>query len=373
MRRIAIATGTRAEWGLLHPVYRALDSMPGVEPLVVGGGLHLIGAHPTIGEIGVPVAAEVPMQRDGETGRTADACALGRGITGFSDVFARLAIDTVVVLGDRIEAFAGAAAASVGGGLVVHVHAGDRAEGVADEAMRHAITKLAHAHACATEQSAERVRRMGEDPTRVVVTGSPAIDGLDDIQPLGDDRYAELGAPTVVVLHHPAGLPDHHETAYAGAIAEATAGERVVWLVSNRDPGCEAVDRVRTRTITEHRLPSIDHLERATFIALLKRVGANSGVLVGNSSAGLIEAAALKLPAINIGPRQAGREQPASVLDVDGPDVDAIRAAMTTAQQLDGEGLTHPYGDGQAGERIAALAHSLDPADRALRRKRNSY
>src|SRR5205814_7191599 len=117
--------------------------------------------------------------------------ATGRGIAGFARVFEEIRPDWVVVLGDRIEAFAAASAASIGGWALAHIHGGDRAEGIADEAMRHAITKLAHLHLAATPQSGERIARMGERPAHVHVVGSPALDELGSIPALPEARYAD--------------------------------------------------------------------------------------------------------------------------------------------------------------------------------------
>ncbi|MBY0260816.1 MAG: UDP-N-acetylglucosamine 2-epimerase, partial [Phycisphaerales bacterium] len=138
--RVAVVTGTRAEFGLLRPVMDAIKARKDLQLLVVAGGAHLLAPARTIREVesAYTVAATVPMQRPGQTGRAADAAALGRGVSGFAKAFADLKPDWVVVLGDRIEALAAGSAASVAGIAVCHIHGGDRAEGIADEAMRHA-------------------------------------------------------------------------------------------------------------------------------------------------------------------------------------------------------------------------------------------
>ena len=137
MRRIAVVTGTRAEWGLLRSVCSAIDAHAELELVIVAGGAHFLPPVPTIHEVrsfGAPMQ-EFSMQREGETGRLADAAAFGRGVTNLASIVALLTPDVVVVLGDRIEALAAASAASIGGICVAHIHGGDRAEGVADEAM----------------------------------------------------------------------------------------------------------------------------------------------------------------------------------------------------------------------------------------------
>ena len=161
------------------------------------------------------------MQVPGESGRLADARALGRGIAVLADILATISPDIVLVLGDRIEAFAAASAAAIGGIRVAHIHGGDRAEGVADESMRHAITKLAHVHFPASAESAQRILSLGEQPATIHLVGSPSVDGLAAMPALGDARYGELGAPEFVFLMHPCGRSDDAEYADAAAALDA--------------------------------------------------------------------------------------------------------------------------------------------------------
>lgn len=382
IRTVAVVTGTRAEFGLLRPVMRAIERSPRLRLRVAVAGAHLLPPARTIREVEAEfaVAARVPMQRaapGGAVTRASDAAALGRGVDGFARAFARLRPDWVVVLGDRIEAFAAASAASVGGIAVAHIHGGDRAEGIADEAMRHAITKLAHLHCAATRRSAERIRRMGERPERVHVTGSPAIDGLAGIEPMGDVAAGELGDPRVVALLHPSGLSAGEERRAAEAVAHAAAAHASLWLAPNHDPGREIIEAVRTGTAARGAAAweTLDHLPRGEFIALLKRIASRRGVLVGNSSAGLIEAAALGVRAINIGPRQDGRERASNVIDVPLRRVGRLREAVGRALDQPRPRPSAAFGDGNAGRRIAALLAdaSIDPRSPALLRKRNVY
>ncbi|MCB9848690.1 MAG: UDP-N-acetylglucosamine 2-epimerase (hydrolyzing) [Phycisphaeraceae bacterium] len=365
-----VATGSRAEFGLLDPVMRAINGRPDLELVVCVAGSHLLGPAETWREVAdrYEVAATIPMQQDGApTSRLADAAALGRGIAGYAGAFVELKPGCVVVLGDRIEALAAAAAASVGGVAAVHLHGGDRAEGVADEAMRHAITKLAHLHLPATEQSAGRILRMGEDPWRVRVVGSPAIDGLREIAPMADGEYERLGSPELVLLLHPVGDDAAAERAVAEAALVAMRGRRVLALHPNHDPGREGV----LSAIEASGVRAVAHLPRERFVGLLKRI-APAGALVGNSSAGLIEASALRIPAVNIGRRQSGRERGANVIDC-GVTAPAIRDTIETALRMDRSGIACPFGGGDAGERAAGEIAGADWSDPRWLRKRNAY
>ncbi len=375
-RRVAVVTGTRAEFGLLRPVMHAIAARPDLELAVIAAGAHLISPALTFHDVKASfnIADVVPMQIAGKTGRVEDAEALGRGVARFTRAFEKLRPDWVLVLGDRIEAFAAAAAGSVAGYAVAHIHGGDRAEGVADEAMRHAITKLSHLHLPATAQSAERIIRMGEPKERVRVIGSPAIDGLDAIPPLRDEQMTEaLGegvqVPTALLLLHPIGRSTELEEAGAAEVLEGLRGERVLALMPNFDPGREGI----VRAIESAGVPARQHMPRDKFIGLLRRMAAGGGVLVGNSSAGLIEAAALAVPVVDIGPRQGGRERCGNVVHLEQERADAVRAALAAARALPKGPITHPYGDGHAGERAAAVLAEVSPHQPGLLRKRNTY
>lgn len=409
---VAIVTGTRAEFGLLCPVIDAVRRHKRLRLRLIAAGAHFLPPARTIREVrhAYPVAAEVRMQQPGKTGRGADAEALGRGVSGFARAFARLKPDWVVVLGDRIEAFAAASAASVAGIAVCHIHGGDRAEGIADEAMRHAITKLSHLHCAATKLSGERIVKLGERPENVHVTGSPAIDGLDKIKPMSDAEAQSLGDPRVVALLHPSGLTAEREEQIAHSMmygVDEMAPGPVLCLAPNHDPGRNQLDdilwsRVKAdpaavqyefrgtlpRFVVASRTPRtdgwvpprwtmIDHLPRDTFISLLKRLsgGYGKGLLIGNSSAGMIEAQALGIPVVNIGPRQGGRERGDAVVDVSESQLGIVGTRIDWALSLDMTDYTpsHPFGDGHAGPRIAALLARVDPRDPALLRKHNAY
>ena len=253
-KRIVVVTGTRAEYGLLKPVIRAIIDHPLLEAAVVVSGSHLLaGTHAEVAA-DFRVAGIVPMQRPGAATRIDDALAVGAGVSRFARSYYKINADAVLVLGDRIEAFAAAAAASIGGVPLAHIHGGDRAEGIADEAMRHAISKLAHLHFPATPSSAERLRRMGENPQRVFMVGSPAIDGLREFPELSDQAASELGDPQLVILLHPAGLEPGAERDHATAVVDfaSATGRRVLMLAPNFDPGRENVLAVLKAAASSH-------------------------------------------------------------------------------------------------------------------------
>ena len=376
-RHVCIVTGSRAEYGLLEPVMRAVAADARLELSIIVCGAHLLPPTNTGREVdaawGSAVIAHVPMQNPGESRRLDDAAALGWGITGIAHVLSHHTPEWVIVLGDRVEALAGAAAAAIGGIAVAHLHGGDRAEGVADESMRHAITKLAHLHLPATPASAERIIRMGEPPATVHVVGSPAIDPLSAIAPAGDALWNSLGAPDTLLLLHPVGDTDDFEAARMTSVCESLQGRRVLWMAPNHDPGREGIIRVGREKASRAGWTSRDHLPRAEFAAVVKRLANSGGIMVGNSSAGLIECAAMGLPTVDIGERQNGRECPNHALRAPSGAAAEIRSAIAGVLKLDRAKFTHPYGDGRSGERVAKLLATIDPRERSLLRKRCTY
>jgi len=367
-RKVIAVTGTRAEYGLLRPVLRAIGAEPRLSLEVVCTGTHLLPPALTHTEVEAdhPGATRLVMQLPGETTRDSDASALGRGICAFASHFALASPDFVLVLGDRIEAFAAAASAAVAGRRVAHMHGGDRAEGVADESMRHAISKLAHVHLVASVTSVERLLSMGEEPRRTHLVGSPAIDGLDRIAPLDEAAYEALGRPEIILLVHPQGddpAAEHHR---ALMLLDLSRGYgRVLALDPNHDPGREGIV-----TALDHRpdVRRVSHLPRDAFLALLRRVR----MLVGNSSAGIIECSALRVRAVDVGSRQSGRERAGNVITCPSWEERSIRRALERAWHEPLLPYRHPWGNGSTGAQVAALLAALD-LDAHPVRKQNAF
>ena len=358
-----VVTGTRAEFGLLKPVMDAIAAKPNLSLITAVTGLHLTcSSWRDIVNNGFSIDARVRMQRCNETGRESDVAALARGVSGFGRLIGRIKPDVVLVLGDRIEVLAASSAASVMGVHIAHIHGGDRAEGVADESIRHAVSKMAHIHFPATAESKKRLVKIGEQPNHIYQVGSPAIDGLKAIKPHPDP-------PFCVIAQHPIGKSDSCErkwmtetlAAVQELIKSVSGGPWILLIGPNNDPGSDGIRGALRMKAGK------GHLARDKFLPLL----AGARLVVGNSSAGLIEAAALKTACVNIGPRQAGREKPDNVIDCDYGKANALKA-MKKALKLDLRKLRHPYGSGKSGERIAEVLAGIELEGISVR-KRNSF
>lgn len=382
-RRIAIVTGTRAEYGLLTSTLTALAERRGVEVQLLVTGMHLLRRFGyTVEQIvadGWPIAAQVPMQR-GDDDPTDQATGLSRGLGGIARFLVRARSDIVVVLGDRIEALAGALAGVTTGRVVAHIHGGDVAPGDFDDSLRHAITKLAHLHLAATPSAARRIIRLGEAPQRVHVVGAP---GLDDLRALLTEARAkrarrrdgagELPPRTALVVYHACGRAAAVERRTMETILAAVraAGLRRLISYPNSDRGhtgvlaaIEAHARCYPGEVTAFR-----SVARDTYLRMLM----DAAVIIGNSSSGIIEAPLAGTPTVNVGPRQAGREPGGRHIVHAAETRSAIAAALRRALTLSHRPpRSTVYGDGQAGLRIARIL-SETPLTPALIRKVITY
>ena len=373
-RRVCFVTGTRAEFGLMRSALRTIAKQPGLRLQIVATGMHLDRSRghslDDIRADGWTLDAITPWRAPGNT-PSATAAATGAAMASLARAFDELQSDVVLVVGDRVEAFAAAAAAHVAGRLLAHVHGGDRALGQVDDSLRHAITKLAHVHFPATRQSADRLLKLGEDRWRIVRAGSPGLDGIradaapwpaiiEQFPGLSRRRFALL-------LLHPQTSDDRAEQRLAAGLHDAALGagfDRLVIVYPNNDPGSAGIARCWD-AVRDSRIQLRRNLNRAMFLGLLR----DAAVLAGNSSSGIIEAASFGTPVIDIGSRQAGRERGANVLHVPS-NASAISRAFRPVWRK-GDPIRFParniYGTGGAGNRIAKALARIKP-DRFLRK-----
>ncbi len=378
-RRIAVVTGTRSDYGLLKSVMEAIDEHPQLRLQVVVTGMHLLRRFGyTISQVesdGWQLDGRVRLQgeHDDVIGQSRG---LGRAISQMTDIFSRLKTQVVLVLGDRLEAFAAAAAATASQLVLGHIHGGDVAMGVQDDAYRYAISKLAHIHFAASQQAEKRLLRLGEEPFRIYQTGSPALDNLSkkickDIEELNKWAGFDVRRDFVVVLQHPAGATARQEQQRMAQTLNGCDGKglKILVLYPNCDPGFSGIVRAAQTFCKAHNQRLIKHLPREVYLGLLTRARA----LVGNSSSGIIETGYLNVDVINVGPRQADRDRGTNVIDVDyGRDnvaglLDRILARRKRQRKPSGI-----YGDGRSGRKIAAALARVR-IDQRLRQKKIAY
>jgi UDP-N-acetylglucosamine 2-epimerase (non-hydrolysing)/GDP/UDP-N,N'-diacetylbacillosamine 2-epimerase (hydrolysing) len=373
-RRIGVVTTSRADYSHLYWPLRELAACPSVEL-----GVFVLGAHlspefgMTIQEIerdGFPIRARIEclLSSDTDTGM---AKTIGLAILGLADALTSWRPDLLLLIADRYEMLAPASAALALRIPIAHIEGGEVSLGAIDDQVRNALTKLAHIHFTSTESARRRVIAMGEEPWRVHRAGAPSLDHLRHTTLL--DRAAlEAGlgiallAPTLVVAWHPATiLRDTNAEADAFFDALAQAPGQLVFVYPNSDAGSHSlIERAKALSAKRANTHVFVNLDPTTYFSLLSHASA----LIGNSSSGIMEAASLALPVVNVGMRQEGRERAANVVDVPA-EAAAIRAAilraLSTGFRETLTGMVNPYGDGNAAITIARVLASA-PLDRLL-------
>lgn len=356
---IAVFVGGRADLGPLTPVLSALaGTMPGEVRVLTAVGFDEAGARAALDEAGVTgvgvVAVGPRLTGDGPADAAGCGAAVSRGVAG---VLAGM--DVLVVLGDRWELPWVVMPAVLARVPVVHLHGGEVTEGAIDERVRHAVSKLADVHCVASQEARRRLLLMGEDEAAIHVTGAPGLDRLVGAGPAGEaDLAALLGAPVVRPLalftyHMVTTEPLGQVVANAVAALDGTADVAGAVIVTHPgpDPGGSVVrDALIAAAATRENVVVVPSLG-----ARYPTVLAACDVVVGNSSSGVIEAASVGVPAVDVGNRQAGRLRAESVrhaedgrLSVAG----AVRGALAAPR---GTPVANPYGDGHAAGRISAV------------------
>lgn len=375
-RRICVVTGTRAEFGLLRWLMDELDSDPAVELLCIATGSHLDAEHgSTIDEIvgsGHEVSEMVPILTGGDSDRDI-AAAFASGVTGIQSAFERQRPELIVLLGDRFETLAAATAALFSRIPIAHLHGGESTEGLIDEAVRHAVTKLSHLHFTAHETYRRRVMQLGENPQRVWDVGALGAEAAIRTVQLDDDALAaRLGVPLreqiIVITVHPLTLDPSQDGPTIDAVLTALHDESqalLVFTLPNADHNHLMIrERILEFVKGRENAVAVRSLGQQGYISLMRR----SVAVVGNSSSGILEAPTLRIPSIDVGDRQKGRIRSASVMHCT-PVADRIRSALgrvrSTKFRATIERMPLPFGDGTTSRRVARLLRD-EPLDGIL-------
>ena len=372
-RRIAVITGTRAEYGLLRWVI--LDLRPAAVE-VIATAAHLADEYGrTVNDIRADGITPVEITSLVEPTPLGVSRSIARVVEGLAAHLTGDPPDLVLLLGDRFETLAAALAASALRIPIAHIHGGEITTGAQDDAWRHAITKLAHLHFAATALSGERIAQLGEERWRIHVVGALGLEQLRRwrVDPAVERRLRDLGLrkPVAVVTYHPTTLggdPTRETTELTAALEKWTG--TIVVTAPNADIGSAAVraELERFVAVEPQRRRFVASLGNEAYLGLLKV----SDVMIGNSSSGIIEAPSVPLAVVNVGARQEGRERAANVIDVPAERVaiaDGIRRAMDPVFTASLKGIANPYGDGRASERIAQALREIEPGERLLRKR----
>jgi UDP-hydrolysing UDP-N-acetyl-D-glucosamine 2-epimerase len=367
-RTIAVVTTSRADYSHLYWPLSELSRHPEVDLKLIVLGAHL---SPQFGETvreiekdGYPIAArlECLLSSDTDVGM---AKTLGLAVLSLADALAQIRPDLLLLIADRYEMLAPAAVALTLRIPIAHIEGGEVSEGAIDDAVRNALTKMSHIHFTSTEGARARVIGMGEEPWRVHRAGAPSLDHLRRSRLLSRTELeqklqVDLGSAPYLVAYHPVTLlrdTTQEADALFGALEKTDVP--ILFCYPNSDAGSHVLFE-RTKNFLAQRKDArlFVNLAPITYWSLLREVP----MLIGNSSSGIMEAASFALPVVNIGFRQKGRERARNILDAE-PNVAAIQEKIAEAGSSSFReslaGITNPYGDGHAAERIVQILTSV--------------
>ena len=360
MRKVAVFTGTRAEYGLLYWLLKDLQQDSEIELQLLVSAMHLSPefgmTYQQIETDGFTITEKVEMLLSSDSA-VGTAKSIGLGVLGFADALERMKPDVLVVLGDRFEALAVTQAAMILRIPIAHIHGGEITEGAYDDAIRHAITKLSLLHFTSTEAHRNRVIQLGEHPSRVFNVGAV---GLDHLQRSKMFSLAELSASLNFKLEQPYFLVTYHPVTLASEPAKASfenllkaldafPQHQIILTYPNADDGGREIIPLLEAYAKQQpsRVLAIPSLGQKRYLSAVKHAAA----IVGNSSSGIIEVPSFKVPTVNIGERQRGRLAAESVFSCPS-NTAAIIETLQLGLKSDLTQVVNPYGKGKASEAI---------------------
>jgi len=381
MRAIAVVTGTRAEYGYLKPLMQAIQKDKELKLLPIITGMHLLpefGNTYKIVKKDFPSAKKVPMTLKGDQLKHM-AEYLASGINNFATFLDKNHPDILVVLGDRSESLAAALAAAYLNIPIAHINGGDVSGTTIDESIRHAITKIAHIHLVHTKENAERVEKMGEEKKRIFVTGALTLDTImhtkfPSKKEILKKYHLNPNKTTFLVVQHP--ITTLKDRGYSQLkelfLALDSLKEQTILLYPNCDAGGKKfIDLIKTYEEKPylHAFKNIPHEE---YLSIMKSVD----LMLGNSSSGIIEAPSFKIPVINIGSRQQGRQRSANILDIQPEKNKIIRAIDFSLHDKEFLQKVHScknqFGNGNAAQYMIKIFKEI-PLDEKLIQKQITY
>ncbi len=376
MRKICYISGTRADFGLMKIALQSINLDDELDLKVIVTGMHLLSeygdTHLEILDAGLKVLGKVKVDLSGESGAQM-SIALGQQVIGITKLLAKHSPDIVLLLGDRGEMLAGAIAALHLNIAIVHIHGGELS-GTIDEPIRHAISKLSHYHFAATEPAKQRLIKMGEAPDNIFVTGAPGLDELVNLARVPRavlfKKYGlEPQNQFILLIFHPVVQQAKQAAQQMRTIIDAILkfDTQILILRPNADAGSLQISGVIDSYLTNNNIKIVKHIHRNDYLSLL----AEAIILAGNSSSGIIEAASLSTPVLNIGERQNNRERNNNVVDVSINSTE-IHRGLIKLYKMQNMSFTNIYGQGMTANKITELLKDISLHPKIME-KSNSY
>ena len=324
MKRIAVVTGTRAEYGLLRPLILAIKDDNNFDLKLLVTGMHLLPAfgntYKEIEADGIPIDIRIEDGLDGDSAKDITK-AMGRALIGFAEAFDEIKPDLLLVLGDRTEILTAVTAAMVASVPIAHIHGGETTEGAYDEFIRHAISKMSHFHFTSTENYKRRIIQMGEHPSRVFNVGAIGIDSIKSLNlltklELEDFLKINLKNNSILITFHPVTLENSTAEQQFRELLLALddlADHALIFTKANSDKGGGIINQMIDEYVKERKQKAVSFasLGQLRYLSVLQY----AKLVIGNSSSGVLEVPYFKIPTINIGDRQKGRLMTESVIN----------------------------------------------------------
>lgn len=370
--KACVVTATRAEYGLLKPLIEVINQSENYQLQLLVTGTHLSTEFgmtwKSIEEDGYKIDAKVEMLLSSDT-PVGVSKSLGVMCMGLADAFKSLQPDFIIILGDRYEMVGVATVANLFSIPVVHIHGGEITQGALDDSFRHAITKLSHLHFVSTAEYRQRIIQLGERPDKVFEVGAIGVDNIRNMKLLSRNELSEsidldISQPYFLVTYHPATVGSSDVNVEIDNLMSAllsVPNTQSIITMSNADVGGRLINQ--RLEYWQGKYP--ERIALFTSLGQLRYLSATKHCLavVGNSSSGILEASSLKRPTVNIGNRQKGRTQAASVINC-AIDVESITQALNVAIsedfQVKSKEVINPYGEGQATPKIMEQLKLID-------------
>jgi UDP-N-acetylglucosamine 2-epimerase (non-hydrolysing) len=372
IKKVAVFTGTRSEYGLLYWLLKDIQSDNSLDLKLLVSGMHLSPefgcTYTQIENDGfiIDEKIEILLSSDSSVGV---AKSIGLGVLGFADALDRLKPNVLIILGDRFEALAAAQTAMILKIPIIHLHGGEITEGAYDDSIRHSISKLSYLHATSTEVYRKRVIQLGESPNRVINVGAIGLDHLKrskmlTLQEISESLNFKLSAPYFLVTYHPVTLAQEDPVESFRSLLDSLdsfLGHQIIITYPNADNGSRRIILMLEGYAKQNpnRVLAIKSLGHQRYLSTVKY----ADVIIGNSSSGIIEAPAFDVPTVNIGMRQKGRLAAKSVLHCEA-NKDSISIqihnAINRIYKIEGEQIVNPYGAGNTSGKIIDMVKSIE-------------
>ena len=379
MRKICVVTSTRAEYGLLYWLLKEIEADSELKLQFIVTGMHL---SPEFGLTYKEIEKEFKIDKKIEilssSHTSLDICAeMARVYEKFAPALAELKPDILVLLGDRYEIFGVAGAASIMQIPIAHIHGGETTQGAFDEAFRHSITKMSHIHFAATNEYANRIIQLGEEPGRVFNVGGPGIENIKKLNLLNKDEFEKsidfrLAKKNILITFHPATLENSSAREQFNELLKALDeldDTNFIFTKANSDTDGDIINKMIDEYVNQNsqKAAAFTSLGQLRYLSAIKFID----IVLGNSSSGLLEVPSFKKATINIGDRQKGRARASSVIDVR-PAKEEILSAIKRAYSKEFEqtlkDTINPYDGGNPSKKMVKILKEIE-LDGILKKK----